>query len=289
MASRRPVVPRGRTARDPLAPRAPRPRKRFGQHFLEATWIAKIADALALAPSDTVVEIGPGRGAITRALAARAAHVLAVEIDRDLSAALVAEAPPNVRVLCRDFLTMSLEEIEASGARVRVVGNLPYYVSTPILIRLIEWARQSPVLVDATLMLQKEVAERVASPPGSKSYGTLSIVAQTVADVEWLLDVPAGAFRPVPSVESAVIRLRFRGPTSLPPTLDGLVKGLFSQRRKTLANALRTTCPHVLTTAFEDVLRDLGVSSRARPETLTPAQFVELARALDGLPRRPAS
>jgi 16S rRNA (adenine1518-N6/adenine1519-N6)-dimethyltransferase len=232
-------------------------------------------------PDETFIEIGPGRGALTRPLAARARQVIAYEIDRDLAAGLQAAAPPNVTVVPGDFLTARL----TTPGPVRVAGNLPYNVGAPILFALIEHALGGGGLVDATVMLQREVADRLLAPPGSRQYGVLSVLVQHAATVERLLDLPAGAFRPPPRVLSSVVRLRFH-PLD-PPVRDRgvfqrVVQAVFTRRRKTLANALLAYDAHlsvVADTRFGDGSR-LGIDFRRRPETLTVAEFAALADAL---------
>ena len=194
-------------------------RKHFAQHFLEAAGVDKLVAALNLQPDDSILEIGPGRGALTRPLAARTARVLAVEVDRDLAAALESEHLPNVSVMCADVLAIDLTEAihrwleEAAGSRaVRVVGNLPYNISSPILFRLLELAPAAGLL-DATLMLQKEVADRLVARVGTSEYGVLTMLTALGADVTRVLSLPPGAFRPAPKVSSAVVRLSFRPAT----------------------------------------------------------------------------
>ncbi len=189
-------------------------RRRFGQHFLDASWSSRVLEAAAFAPGDHVIEIGPGRGALTVPLAGAVAALTAVEIDRDLVPGLRGRLPAHARVIQGDFLDVPAEVLFEDGSAEpwRVIGNLPYNVSSPILFRLLELARPGGRLRDATLMLQREVAERVASPPGTRRYGALSIMVQLDADVEPLLTLPPGAFRPAPEVWSSVIRLRFRPP-----------------------------------------------------------------------------
>ncbi len=265
-----------------------RARKRFGQHFLEAPWVAKLVDALHAGPDDRFVEIGPGRGAITTPLASRVSRLLAIEVDRDLARALTAEAIPNLTVVERDVLDVDLAGViaewlgEAPGPAhpVRIVGNLPYNISSPILFRILALAASTRGVSDATLMLQKEVADRLLAGPGSKEYGVLSILAGLHADITRLLALPPGAFRPAPRVSSAVLRLAFR-----PPPVDlvdeatftRMVRAMFTQRRKTSNNALK---------AFEEgfensaaaALARAGIDGARRPETL---QLVELARLAD--------
>src|SRR5690349_6279718 len=192
----------------------PRARKRFGQHFLEPAWAARVVASLKASADETFLEIGPGRGALTRPLAATAGRVVAVEIDRDLAARLQESVPPHVRVVVGDFLETDLDALLAAEPRpVRVVGNLPYNVSSPILFRLLEAAQDGARFSDATLMLQKEVVDRIAAPPGGGDYGVLAVQVGLAADVERVLTLPPGAFRPPPKVTSTVVKLRFRRPT----------------------------------------------------------------------------
>jgi 16S rRNA (adenine1518-N6/adenine1519-N6)-dimethyltransferase len=263
-------------------------RKRFGQHFLERAWVDKLIRDISPAADETFLEIGPGRGALTLPLAESGARIHAVDIDRDLSADLAATAPPNVTVTTADFLDLSADDLFANlttpdpltqaAPRVRVVGNLPYNVSSPILFRLLELSRETHRLIDATLMLQREVAVRVAAGPGSGDYGPLSIMTAVYADVQRRFELPPGAFRPPPKVHSSVIRLKFR-----PPAIDigdharfeRIVRTMFQQRRKTLSNALRPALE-----ADEDaaaILTAAGIDPRRRPETLTLAEIAAIA------------
>jgi 16S rRNA (adenine1518-N6/adenine1519-N6)-dimethyltransferase len=260
-----------------------RPRKRFGQHFLEPVWVAKVVDAINPAAHDTFLEIGAGRGALTRPLAARAGHVVAVEIDRDLAAALESENIPKLRVIQSDFLELGLETaLKNERQPLRVAGNLPYNVSSPILFTLLKAADDGRFFSDATLMLQKEVADRLAAKPGRKEYGALAIQVALTADVDHLLTLPPGAFRPPPKVTSAVVRLRFR-----PPAIDvgdlrvfeRIVRGIFLQRRKTLANALRPVA-EALGHPAGQLLERAGVDGRLRPGALTLADIARLTRAV---------
>jgi 16S rRNA (adenine1518-N6/adenine1519-N6)-dimethyltransferase len=261
----------------------PRARKRFGQHFLEPVWVAKVVDAIDPTVDDTFLEIGPGRGALTRPLATRAGHVVAVEIDRDLAAALDCEHIPNLRVVRSDFLELDLEAaLKDERQPIRVAGNLPYNVSSPILFRLLKAANGGRFFIDATLMLQKEVADRLAATPGEKDYGALAIQVALTADVRPVLTLPPGAFRPPPKVTSAVVRLRFR-----PPSVDvgdalvfeRIVRGIFLQRRKTIANALRPVADSLGRSAAQ-LLERAGVDARLRPEALTLGDIARLSRAV---------
>jgi 16S rRNA (adenine1518-N6/adenine1519-N6)-dimethyltransferase len=268
-----------------------RARKRFGQHFLEAAWVDRVIDAADPKPADVFLEIGPGHGALTIPLARRVSEVIAVELDRDLAAELSQKAPPNVRVVAADALEVDIEGLfrgSAPSLRRRIIGNLPYNVSTPIVARLLQ-AGAGGVVQDATLMVQREVADRLAAEPGGGEYGVLSILTRAQADIERLLDLPPGAFRPVPRIRSTLVRLRF-GPQRVPPalaaTFNSLVRGVFTQRRKVLANALkplaagaRVSVPALLTAAELD--------GRRRPETLQLAEFVRLAEIFASAERLP--
>lgn len=219
-----------------------RPRKRFGQHFLAPEWADKLVKAIAPEPDQTFVEIGPGEGALTRPLASRAAKVVAVEIDRDLAAALRGAAIANVTVVEDDFLTVGEADLIAAigPGPVRLAANLPYNVASPILFRLAAIAPRIH-LTDATVMLQREVADRLTAASGTRDYGVLTILLGRHASVERLFRLPPGAFRPPPKVHSAVVRLRFHPPD--PPVDDEaffeeVVQAAFTRRRKTLANAL---------------------------------------------------
>jgi 16S rRNA (adenine1518-N6/adenine1519-N6)-dimethyltransferase len=259
-----------------------RPRKRFGQHFLEPAWVAKLVDALDARPDDTFLEIGPGRGALTVPLAARVRHLLAVEIDRDLAAALPARVP-KVDLVQADFLDVNLTNLLCDVPKpVRVVGNLPYNVASPILFKLLHDADDGRLLRDATLMLQKEVADRLVARPGSDGYGALAIQIALLADAERILSLPPGAFRPPPKVKSSVVRLRFREPAvdvGDRSMFEKLVRGLFLQRRKTLGNALKPVADSVRRSATQLIDR-AGVDASRRPEALTLDDFARLARAM---------
>jgi 16S rRNA (adenine1518-N6/adenine1519-N6)-dimethyltransferase len=265
-----------------LSPRPHAARKRFGQHFLEPAWVAKLVDALDAQPGDTFLEIGPGRGALTVPLATRVRTLLAVEIDRDLAAALPSRVP-GIRLVQGDFLDVDLTDLLRDSPKpVRVVGNLPYNVASPILFKLLHDADDGRVLRDATLMLQKEVADRLVARPGSEGYGALAIQVALLADAERILSLPPGAFRPPPKVKSAVVRLRFREPAldvGDRSTFEKLVRGLFLQRRKTLANALKPVADSVGRAAGELIER-ARVDAGKRPEALTLDDFARLARAM---------
>jgi 16S rRNA (adenine1518-N6/adenine1519-N6)-dimethyltransferase len=262
--------------------------------------VEKVSRAVAPGPSQAFLEIGPGRGALTRPLTAAAARVLAFEIDRDLAADLRATAPANLLVVEGDFLdvspgrlreelsrasqadlTLETAGIEAAGIAVRVVGNLPYNVASPILFKLTELYAAGLPLADATVMLQREVANRLLAPPGSHDYGVLSVLIRHVADVEGLLALPPGAFRPAPGVHSAVVRLRFHAgepPVQSRQAFAELVQAVFTRRRKTLANALLAYAPASKTSIIGALTRS-GIDGSRRPETLQVAEFVRLSDA----------
>lgn len=261
----------------------PRARKRFGQHFLESAWVSKLVDAVEPQPADTFLEIGPGRGALTQVLAPRVGRVVAIEIDRDLAAALPARVPGNVRVVEGDFLDVDISAlIEGERLPVRAIGNLPYNVSSPILFKLLDAADEGRRFIDATLMLQKEVADRLIAGPASRQYGVLAIQLALLAKVERLFTLPPGAFRPPPKVTSAVVRLTFH-----PPVVDvgdrrlfeRLVRGVFLQRRKTLLNALAPVAA-ALDRSAADVIARAGVDGGKRPEALTLDDIARLSRAV---------
>jgi 16S rRNA (adenine1518-N6/adenine1519-N6)-dimethyltransferase len=274
-----------------------RPRKRFGQHFLADAWAQKIVKAIAVEPGDVFLEIGPGKGALTFPLAASGAPVLAVEIDRDLVRDLASRLPPNVTVISADVLKTDVvqylsglepqrppdnRDAPRPARRTRIVGNLPYNLTTPILFHLAEMQAQHRMFADATLMVQKEVADRLAARPGTRDYGVLTVMMEVHGKIRRLLNLPPGAFRPAPKVHSSVIQLTF-GP---PPVkisdhrrLEQVAKALFSQRRKMIANSLKTMTRDPL-----PILKAIGIDPKRRPETLT---LKELA-ALTELLHRPA-
>ena len=257
-------------------------RKRFGQHFLEPVWADKLVAAIAPKHDDVFLEIGPGPGILTLRLAPRVSRLIAVEIDRDLAASLSPKLPANASIVTGDVLDVDLLAVLSAigpSTPVRIAGNLPYNVSSPILFRLLELQKQRPV-TDATLMLQREVADRIVATPGTAEYGVLSVLVQWRADATRLLALPPGAFRPPPAVRSAVIRLAF-GPPKFPVVdeqiFERMVRGMFTQRRKTLSNALAAFAVDRGMVAA-DALDAAGIDPRRRPETL---EIVEIARLAD--------
>jgi 16S rRNA (adenine1518-N6/adenine1519-N6)-dimethyltransferase len=253
-------------------------RKRFGQHFLEPVWADKVIKAISPSADDVFLEIGPGAGALTLRLAPRVARLVAVEIDRDLATTLGGKLPPNATVISGDILETDLAGV-LPGTTLRIAGNLPYNVSSPILFRLLE-LQSSRDVRDATLMLQREVADRILAKPRSAEYGVLSILVQWHAQVIRLLTLPPGAFRPSPAVTSALIRLSFHPPNVSvrdPQVLERLVRSVFTQRRKTLNNALAPFAAETGLSAHE-ALERAGIDSTRRPQTL---ELVEIARLAD--------
>jgi len=249
-------------------------RRALGQHFLrDPAIVAAIVDLVAPTAADLVLEIGPGQGALTPLLAARAGRFLAIEIDPALAARL--QDRFDVRVA--DARTFDYRTLVAPGGRVLAVGNLPYSVAKPILLSL-DAARD--VIAEMALMLQKEVAERLAAGPGGRSYGTLSVLTQLSWEVRLALRVPPGAFRPPPLVDSAVVHMRARpGPAVVVGDerhFRRIVLAAFGQRRKALANALAAGLHVPVTTARERLLR-AGIDPGRRAETLTLAEIARLA------------
>jgi 16S rRNA (adenine1518-N6/adenine1519-N6)-dimethyltransferase len=268
-------------------------RKRFGQHFLERSWVEKAIQAIAPAASDTFIEIGPGRGALTLPLARAAGSVIAFEIDRDLARSLRAAEVPRVLVVETDFLQVTAPDLERTlrGAGIdglarsslRVAGNLPYNVAAPILFNLMTLYRAGLPLRDATVMVQREVADRLLAPPGTRDYGVLSVLVGHTAAVDRLLSLPSGAFRPAPKVESTLVRLRFHGDDPVArnrQSFEELVRSVFTRRRKTLANALQAY-RGLEKPAIDAALARAGLDGTLRPERLTISEFVRLSDALE--------
>jgi len=278
-----------REAHDALAAAGLRPRKRWGQHFLCDPAVAqRIVDAAALGPDSVVLEIGPGLGALTDELAARAARLYLVEIDRGLTARLAARYAerPHVRVLQGDVLTLPLDELVAEPS-VTVVANLPYNISTPVVFRLLELRRRFP---RAILTLQREVAVRLASPPGRATYGVTSVLVQAFAEVQLRFAVSRRSFFPRPQIDSTVVELAW---TAAPRVEIGdvrlftsVVRAAFGQRRKMLRNALGglMTGKGISADAGRALYTRAGIDPAARAEQLDLAAFGRLARVLSEAP-----
>ena len=253
-----------------------RAKKRLGQHFLhDPAVLRRLVGAIAPAPHDRIVEIGPGLGALTRVLLERLERLDVVEIDRELAAALPTrvEHPERLVVHTADALDFDFARLAEGPHSLRVVGNLPYNVSTPLLFHLLEF---SGAIKDLHVMLQREVVERMTARPGGKDYGRLTVMLAAAAECEACFDVGPGAFTPPPKVWSTVVRV-----TPRPPAFEiadrerfaALVAHLFSMRRKTLGRALKGR-------VTPERIASLGIDAKARPETLAPADFAALA-ALD--------
>ena len=249
------------------------PRKRFGQHFLhDASVIKRILDAIAPTPEQHLVEIGPGLGALTLPLLMRIPILDAIEIDRDAIRDLRSKTTEqSLRIHEADVLKFDIATLRQDSRRLRLVGNLPYNISTPLLFQLIA---QRQHIEDMHFMLQKEVVDRMAAEPNTEAYGRLTVMLAPWVQVESLFDVGRGAFRPPPKVTSSIARLI---PHAIPPFViqdqdifARVVSAAFSQRRKTLRNAIKTLIP-------EEAIIRAGIDPGVRGETLSPAQFAALA------------
>jgi|SRR5690554_3705304 len=256
----------------------PKARKRFGQNFLhDEAIIADIISAISPQSDQHLVEIGPGRGALTAPLLAECGWLDVVELDRDLVPILAKQfsADKHLQIHEADALQFDFRTLVKSAEKLRVIGNLPYNITTPLLFHLLE---QASAIEDMCFMLQREVVERICAAPGGKSYGRLSIMIQYQCIVEQLFIVPPTAFDPPPKVESAIIylqpRQQFLGGDVCMKTLGDLVTKAFSQRRKTIANTLKNS---ISTT----VLEAHGIDPAQRPETLSVEQYVALARTFN--------
>lgn len=265
-----------------------RAKKSLGQNFLiDANIQRKIVDALDAGPGDEILEIGPGMGALTHHLAGAVRRLVAVELDDRLVEMLRAEfaATPGVEVVHADALTVDLAQLVPDVAALKVVGNIPYNITTPLIF----WLLERPVRPERiVLMIQKEVADRIMAPPGGKEYGALSVNVRAVAEVERLFVVGRNSFRPVPDVESAVIRITPIHPSPLTPeeaeALRTLTRTAFSWRRKQLQKTLRSAPEYGLSAeAVEGVERATGIEMTRRPESLSPEEFIRLSRALRGV------
>ncbi|ODT04766.1 MAG: ribosomal RNA small subunit methyltransferase A [Gemmatimonadetes bacterium SCN 70-22] len=263
----------------------PPPRKRLGQHFLtDRRTLERIADAVDPQPGETIIEIGPGRGALTDLLVDRAERLVAIEVDTLLVPVLRARyaASPHVRIVEGDVLDLSLPAL-AEGAWA-LVGNVPYYITTPIIFQALRSPRPSRMV----FLVQREVAERVAAPPGSDAYGALSANVQALARAELVARVPAGAFHPRPKVDSAILRLTPRPDPVVTPEEEApfsrLVQGAFGQRRKQMRRVVRALYD-LGGEGAEALLGACGIEATARPETLGPEAFARLLRAAGALPR----
>ena len=248
--------------------------RRLGQHFLRGASVEKLLRVIAPSADDVFLEIGPGKGALTLPLAARAARVVAVEIDGRLADELAARAPANLEIVRADALATDLRALVPKGGRL--VGNLPYYVSSPLMRRFL--ALRGHVR-DLHVMLQEEVALRIASPPGSREYGILSVLYGLVGDVEIVARFPPGSFVPPPKVSSAVLRVLFldspRAEVGDLQAFETFLQKAFSRRRRTLENNLQDSYANL-----KDYLRFLNLQGSARAEALSVVELARLWTAL---------
>jgi 16S rRNA (adenine1518-N6/adenine1519-N6)-dimethyltransferase len=249
-----------------------RPRKRFGQHFLHDPGVLRrIVEAIAPARGEAIVEIGPGEGALTRLLLERVDQMAAIEIDRDLASRLAEEFPKGkLELVCGDALDY---DFSALPEGIRIVGNLPYNISTPLLFHLARFADRAH---DMHFLLQREVVERMVAKPSTPDYGRLSVMLQVRFAMQKLFTVAPGAFRPPPKVESALVRLVPLPGIAIPEKFADVVRRAFSARRKTLRNALRLS---------PEDLAELGLDPKLRPENLSPGDYLRIARKISACAR----
>jgi 16S rRNA (adenine1518-N6/adenine1519-N6)-dimethyltransferase len=276
---RRPVTPRQLPYPDDL----PRAKRALGQNFLiDPNLQRRIVESLQAGPDDEVLEIGPGMGALTRHLAGTVRRLVLVELDNDLAARLREHyaGDKSVEVINQDVLDVPLEQLSADAGRLKVIGNIPYNITTPILFSLLE---RRPRPAEIVLMVQREVADRILEPAGSKTYGALAVGVQAVADVSRVLNVSRDAFRPVPDVMSSVVRIIPHSPPRLTPddeaALRTLTRAAFQQRRKQFQRILRDAY-QLSPEQVAEVGREAGMDLVQRPETFSPQKFIDLARVL---------
>ena len=262
-----------------------RPHKQFGQHFLiNAAIVTRMIDAAEIRPQDSVLEIGPGLGVLSDELAARAGRLYLVDVDTVLAARLEKHFADreHVQVATADFLTLDIEAV-FPDPEIHVVASLPYNVATPILFRLLDYRHKFRT---ATVMIQKEVAERLTAAPGTKAYGVPSVLTQMYGTVTTICTVGPGSFLPPPKVESQVIRIEFQVQPKMPLDDDGefrrVVKAAFAQRRKTLRNTLKSAGYEHL----DEVSEKTGIDFQRRGETLNLEEFAVLARGFLRVPYR---
>lgn len=260
-------------------------RKKYGQNFLvDASMLEKIVNAAGIGGDDNVLEIGPGLGAMTQLLAERAGSVTAVEIDKELIPILkeTLSGYENVNIINGDIMKQDLKEL-CGGEKYKVVANLPYYITTPIVMKLLE---ENAAIESITIMIQKEVAQRMQTGPGSKDYGALSLAVQYYAKPAYICTVPPECFIPRPGVDSAVMRLDvYENPpvkVKSPEFMFKLIRAAFNQRRKTLGNAVSGDAAlNISREAVQQALTELGMSEQIRGERLTLEEFARLADVLE--------
>lgn len=264
-----------------------RAKKSLGQNFLvDVALQRRIVSALSCSLADTVLEIGPGRGALTRHLVGRVKHLVLVELDDQLAERLREEwgARPDVEVLHQDFLRLDWAAAVADPSELFIVGNIPYNITAPIIFKVLERPRPREIV----LMVQREVADRLTASPGTREYGALTVGVRSVASVEKVLRVPRTAFQPVPGVDSAVVRITPASPPSLSTSeehsLRSLTRAAFAWRRKQLQKILRDhEALRMSPGQLEDLSRETGWDLTRRPETLSPADFVRLSTFISGI------
>lgn len=268
----------------PEKSRSVRAKKSLGQNFLiDPNYQQKIVDALNLREEDELIEIGPGTGAITQHMVGRVQRFTAIELDDQLAAALRDRYSdnPSFHLVHQDAMEVPLASLVGNIETAKVVGNIPYNITSPLIFKLLERDARPAMFV---FMVQKEVADRIVAPPGDKDFGALSVGVQAVADAERLFVVPKGAFRPVPKVDSAVVRIVPRRPYALSvqeeSDLRALTRAAFAMRRKQFQKILRSAEGFELTPEQVGVLEQQMGTLTVRPEELSAAQFVQLSKAL---------
>jgi 16S rRNA (adenine1518-N6/adenine1519-N6)-dimethyltransferase len=254
--------------------------KRLGQHFLYDDRVLQgIANAVAPLPDETVIEIGPGRGALTDILASRKNPLVAIELDHALTEQLRTRYAANQRVTIIEGDVLQTDIAALANGPYVVVGNVPYYITTPILFHVL----RAPYPRHAVFLVQLEVAQRIVAAPGSRTYGALSVNVQAVANAEIVFEVPRGAFKPPPKVTSALVKITPRADPVVEPAdaakFRSFVQGLFGMRRKQIGNALRSVSD-LSTEQVAEVLAKLDIDPRARPETLSPEVQATLMKAV---------
>lgn len=264
-----------------------RPKKSLGQNFLvDGNLQRKIVQALQLHEGDEVLEIGPGKGALTRHLVGTCRRLILVELDRDLAAELqkLHEGDPSIHILNQDILQLHAEALSSNVQDLKVIGNIPYNITSPILFHLLTPPRPKAIVI----MVQKEVGERILAQPGSSTFGALTVGVQVVAEVKKVLKVPATAFRPVPAVDSVVLKISPLSPAPLSLQEEKAVRSLtrtaFQQRRKQFQSILRKAPEWTLSHGeVGDLETRTSFDLTKRPETFSPSDFVRLSKALSAL------
>lgn len=249
--------------------------KSLGQNFLfDEHYLDKIVESGQIDENDTVLEIGPGLGVLTNRIAEKAKKVIAVEIDKHIAPILEDITPENVTVINDDILKTDIRAIISDEPSVKIIANLPYYITTPIIMKLLE---EKLPITSIVIMIQKEVAQRLVAKPSTKDYGAITLAVNYYSNPEILFIVPPGAFIPAPKVDSAVVRLNIVNPPNVEvkdeKMLFKIIKGAFGQRRKTLANALSSAFPHLSKQAIKDAITSSGFSENCRGETLSLENF----------------